>query len=112
MRPAKDVTNKQPGMLPGKIIKNANDWLCNTNDIWVTTKKNCKEDYIYLPKREINNRNPEKKYCLIIQDKYDEITLMQLYARSCSGDSLSLILNRVLSLTNYYQTNENLIDSL
>ena len=93
-------------------ITNGNKELCNTNDIWVTTKKNCKEDYIYLPKREINHRNPEKKYCLIIQDKYDEITLMQLYARSCSGDSLSLILNRILSLTTYYQTNENLLDSL
>ena len=93
-------------------ITNGNKELCNTNDIWVTTKKNCKEDYIYLPKREIKNRNPEKKYCLIIQDKYDEINLMQLYAPSCNRDSLTLIFNKVLSLTNYYQNNENLLETL
>ncbi len=93
-------------------ITNGNKETCSTNDIWVSTKKNCTDDYIYLPKRDINNRNNERKYCLIIQDKYDEINLMKLYAPFCQRDSLNNIFNKVLSLTKYYENNENVLETL
>ena len=93
-------------------ITNGNKETCSTNDIWVSTKKNCTDDYIYLPKRDVNDRNNEKKYCLIIQDKYDEINLMKLYAPFCKRDSLNNIFNKVLSLTKYYENNENVLETL
>ena len=87
---------------------------CDSNDIWVSSKDKCK-DYIYITRYEIKNkfdRNKSEKYCFIIQDDYKENDLLKIYGQICSNETYKQITNYILGLTNYYNYNEYLLESL
>ena len=87
---------------------------CDSNDIWVSSKKNCKE-YKYITRYEIKdefNRKNNEKYCFIIQDDYKEIDIDKIYGKVCSNEALSQIVKKISGLTKYYNNNENLLESL
>lgn len=86
--------------------------LCMTKDIWVSTKKKCNDEYIYMPKSEIQNRDSNSKYCLIIQDQYDDSDLFLLYASNCNSEDASYIRQTILSITQFYIDNSNLLSDL
>ena len=96
-------------------INNDKNKHCLTNDIWVSTKANCGNEYIYKSKNEIRDEELNKfddseipKRCLIIQDKYEKEDLNIIY-RKCPAKDFIEICNIVSSLTNYYQENEKLL---
>ena len=87
---------------------------CDSNDIWVSSKKNCGE-YKYITRYEIKNefdRNINEQYCFIIQDNFKEIDLQKIYRKVCSNEAYSQIVNKISGLTTYYNNNENLLESL
>ena len=87
---------------------------CDSNDIWVSSKKKCK-DYIFITRYEIKEqfiRKNNEKYCFIIQDDYDESDLKKIYGEICSDKAYNQIVKYVLQLTNYYNKNENLLESI
>ena len=87
---------------------------CDSNDIWVSSKNKCK-DHKFITRYEIKNgfkRKKEEKYCFIIQDDYKESDLQKIYIDICSNESYSQIVNYVSGLTQYYNSNENLLQSL
>ena len=86
--------------------------LCMTKDIWVTNKKKCNDEYIYMPKSEIVNRDSNGKYCLIIQDQYDDSDLFLLYGSSCNSEDSSYIRQTILSITQFYLDNSNLLQDI
>ena len=81
--------------------------ICNTNDIWVNSKRNCKNN-LYLPKNEIENKIKGEKYCLIIQDKFDDFDLFNLYG-NCIEDAYDKIATKIFGLTNFYINNLELL---
>ena len=86
---------------------------CDSDDIWVSSKKECKE-YKYITRYEIKdkfNRNKTEKYCFIIQDHYKEEDLKKIYSEICPSETYNQIINYILGLTKYYNNNENLLES-
>ena len=81
--------------------------ICNTNDIWVNSKRNCKNN-LYLPKSEIENKIKGEKYCLIIQDKFDDFDLFNLYG-NCIEEAYDKIASNIFGLTNFYINNLELL---
>ena len=86
--------------------------LCMTKDIWVTNKKKCNDEYIYMPKSEIGNRDSNSKNCFIIQDQYDDSDLFLLYGSSCNSEDASYIRQTILSITQFYLDNSNLLQDI
>ena len=86
--------------------------LCMTKDIWVTNKKKCNDEYIYMPKSEIGNRDSNSKNCFIIQDQYYDSDLFLLYGSSCNSEDASYIRQTILSITQFYLDNSNLLQDI
>ena len=100
--------------LTNKLDKNHKNNSCNSNDIWVSSKKKC-QDYQYISRYEIKKnfeRKKDQKYCFIIQDYYKESDIQFLYGNICKENAYNQILNYIIGLTNYYNNNENLLNSI
>jgi len=92
---------------------NLND-KCESNDIWVLTKNKCK-DYKYISIYELENkfkRKKEEKYCFIIKDNYEESDLKEIYKNICAEKAYDKLVNYILGLTKYFNSNENLLNNL
>ena len=105
----KDLSN-----ITNNFGKSKQDSLCDSNDIWVSSRNNCK-DFIYINKYDIKNkleRKIDEKYCFIIQDNYKESDIKNLYEDICTEKAYNKIFKYITGLTKYYNSNENLLNSL
>ena len=94
--------------------KNISNLLCDSEDIWVSSKKRC-QSYKYISRYEIKNkfeRKKNEKYCFIIQDNYKESDIKNIYKNICPEKAYNQIVRYVQGLTKYYNNNENLLNSL
>ena len=94
--------------------ENKNDFFCESNDIWVSSKAKCK-DFKYISRYDLHNkleRKKEDKYCFIIQDNYQPSDLELIYGNICTKKAYDQLINFIMGLTKYYNTNENLLNSL
>ena len=111
-----DVTNILNNLsnITNNFKEGKKNGFCDSNDIWVSSKQKCK-DYKYITRYEIKNqfiRNKNEKYCFIIQDDYKESDLKKIYEEICSDKAYILIVNYVTGLTNFYNNNANLLESI
>ena len=100
--------------ITNNLDKNSKNELCNSNDIWVTSKKKC-QNYKYVSRYDINKnfqRNEKEKYCFIIQDYFKESDLKSLYKNICTKKAFNQIVHYITRLTEYYNNNENLLNSI
>ena len=94
--------------------ENKNDFFCESNDIWVSSKAKCK-DFKYISRYDLHNkleRKKEDKYCFIIQDNYQPSDLELIYGNICTKKAYDQLINFIMGLTKYYNSNENLLNSL
>ena len=94
--------------------ENKNDLFCESNDIWVSSKAKCK-DFKYISRYDLYNkfeRKKEDKYCFIIQDNYQPSDLELIYGNICTKKAYDQLINFIMGLTKYYNSNENLLNSL
>ena len=97
-----------------KNQENRDDFFCDSNDIWVSSKAKC-HDYIYISRYDIHNdfiRKKEDKYCFIIQDNYQPSDLKIIYENICTKRAFNQLTQYIIGLTKYYNSNENLANSL
>jgi hypothetical protein len=88
--------------------------LCDTNDIWVSSKNKCK-DNIYISRYEIKEkfiRKVKEKYCFAIQDDFKEKDLKKIYGNVCSDQAYKKLVMYITSLTQFYDRNLYLLESI
>ena len=91
-----------------------NSDFCESKDIWVSSKKGCK-DYKYITHFKIKEkfiRDKNEKYCFIIQDGYKEDDLKKIYGDICPREAYIKIVKYIFGLTKYYNNNENLLKNI
>lgn len=105
---------KEITKITNNFDKNISNFFCESEDIWVSSKKRC-QNYKYISRYEIKNkfeRKKNEKYCFIIQDNYKESDLKSIYKNICPERAYNQIVRYVQGLTKYYNSNENLLNSL
>ena len=93
-------------------LTNDNIESCQSNDIWVSIKENCPNNYNYISKNLINTKQKDLKYCLAITDDYSEKDIKNIYSKVCKNEYLHQIISNVKGLTNYYKENEKLLKKI
>ena len=102
------ITNKSNN------LKREDDFFCDSNDIWVSSKQKCK-DYIYISRYDLNKkfeRKKDDKYCFMIQDDYQPSDLKNIYKNICTKKAYNQLIKYIIGLTRFYNNNENLLNSL
>ena len=105
---------KEITKLTNNVDKIPSDILCESEDIWVTSKRKCK-NYKYISIYDVEKkfeRNKNEKYCFLIQDIYEESDLENIYKDICPNNTYNKIVKYIIGLTNYYNHNENMMSSL
>ena len=102
------ITNKSNN------LKREDDFFCDSNDIWVSSKQKCK-DHIYISRYGLNKKFERKidhKYCFMIQDDYQPSDLKNIYKNICTKKAYNQLIKYIIGLTRFYNNNENLLNSL
>ena len=102
------ITNKSNN------LKREDDFFCDSNDIWVSSKQKCK-DHIYISRYDLNKkfeRKKDDKYCFMIQDDYQPSDLKNIYKNICTKKAYNQLIKYIIGLTRFYNNNENLLNSL